>query len=257
MERRSLLEQLVRRDFEQRFVGSAVGWIWGLIHPLVLLVCWWFVFVKVLRLRPDGAVTDNYPLFLFAGMLPWLLFSDTVQRSATAMLDQSNLITKTVFPSEILPVSVFLSSVVSHLLAVALMVVAAGVMLNQISIFLVLLPVYVFVLGLCAVGVGWIVASLHVFQRDTAQVMSVVLQFWFWLTPIFFMEGKYPQKARILLTLNPMNYLVRGYRQMLLTSTWGWTDLRDLAVAAGFGVALFLIGGLFFRYMKRGFADVL
>jgi len=257
VERRSLLEQLVRRDFEQRFVGSAVGWIWGLIHPLVLLVCWWFVFVKVLRLRPDGAVTDNYPLFLFAGMLPWLLFSDTVQRSATAMLDQSNLITKTVFPSEILPVSVFLSSVVSHLLAVALMVVAAGVMLNQISIFLVLLPVYVFVLGLFAVGVGWIVASLHVFQRDTAQVMSVVLQFWFWLTPIFFMEGKYPQKARILLTLNPMNYLVRGYRQMLLTSTWGWTDLRDLAVAAGFGVALFLIGGLFFRYMKRGFADVL
>jgi len=257
VERRSLLEQLVRRDFEQRFVGSAVGWIWGLIHPLVLLVCWWFVFVKVLRLRPDGAVTDNYPLFLFAGMLPWLLFSDTVQRSATAMLDQSNLITKTVFPSEILPVSVFLSSVVSHLLAVALMVVAAGVMLNQISIFLVLLPVYVFVLGLFAVGVGWIVASLHVFQRDTAQVMSVVLQFWFWLTPIFFMEGKYPEKARILLTLNPMNYLVRGYRQMLLTSTWGWTDLRDLAVAAGFGVALFLIGGLFFRYMKRGFADVL
>ena len=257
VERRSLLEQLVRRDFKQRFVGSAVGWIWGLIHPLVLLVCWWFVFVKVLHLRPEGAVTDNYPLLLFAGMLPWLLFSETVQRSATVMLDQSNLITKTVFPSEILPVSVFLSSVVSHLLAVGLMVAAAGVMLNQISIFLLLLPVYIFVLGLFAVGVGWIVASLHVFQRDTAQVMSVVLQFWFWITPIFFMEIKYPPKARILLTLNPMNYLVRGYRQMLLTSTWGWTDLRDLAVAAGFGVALFVIGGLFFRYMKRGFADVL
>jgi ABC-type polysaccharide/polyol phosphate export permease len=257
VERRSLLEQLVRRDFNQRFVGSAVGWIWGLIHPLVLLVCWWFVFVKVLHQKPEGAATDYYPLYLFAGMLPWLLFSDTVQRSATVMLDQSNLITKTVFPAEILPVSVFLSSVVSHLLAVALMVAAAGVMLNQISIFLLLLPVYIFVLGLFAVGVGWIVASLHVFQRDTAQVMSVVLQFWFWLTPIFFTEAKYPPKARILLTLNPMNYLVRGYRQMLLTSTWGWTDLRDLAVAAGFGVALFLIGGLFFRYMKRGFADVL
>jgi lipopolysaccharide transport system permease protein len=257
VERRSLLVQLVRRDFQQRFVGSAVGWIWGLIHPLVLLVCWWFVFVGVLHQKPEGAATDYYPLFLFAGMLPWLLFSDTVQRSATAMLDQSNLITKTVFPSEILPVSVFLSSVVSHLLAVALMVAAAGVMLNQISIFLVLLPVYVFVLGLFAVGMGWIVASLHVFQRDTAQVLAVILQFWFWLTPIFFTEGKYPRRARILLTLNPMNYLVRGYRQMLLTSTWGWTDLRDLAVAAGFGVALFVIGGLFFRYMKRGFADVL
>src|ERR1039457_3175953 len=95
VERRSLLFQLVRRYFQQRFVGSAVGWIWGLIHPLVLLVCWWFVFVAVLKLKPEGAVTNNYPLLLFAGMLPWLLFSDTVQRSATAMLDQSNLITKT------------------------------------------------------------------------------------------------------------------------------------------------------------------
>jgi lipopolysaccharide transport system permease protein len=257
VERRSLLAQLVRRDFEQRFVGSAVGWIWGLIHPLVLLVCWWFVFVKVLRMKPEGAVTDNYPLLLFAGMLPWLLFSDTVQRSATAMLEQANLITKTVFPSEIVPLSVFLSSVVSHLLAVALLVVAAGVMLNQVSVFLVLLPVYIFLLGLFAVGVGWIVASLHVFQRDTAQVTSVILQFWFWMTPIFFMEEKYPKKARILLILNPINYLVRGYRRVLLTSSFGWADLRDLEIAAAFGVALFVIGGLFFRYMKRGFADVL
>src|ERR1039457_3213139 len=199
VERRSLLGQLVRRDFEQRFVGSAVGWIWGLIHPLVLLVCWWFVFVKVLHQKPEGAATDYYPLYLFAGMLPWLLFSDTVQRSATAMLEQSNLITKTVFPSEILPVSVFLSSVVRHLAAVALMVAATGVMLNQISIFLVLQPVYVFVRGLLAVGVGWIVASLHVFQRDTAQVMSVILQFWFWLTPIFVTEDLYKGKAHWLL----------------------------------------------------------
>jgi ABC-type polysaccharide/polyol phosphate export permease len=190
-------------------------------------------------------------------MLPWILFSDTVQRSATSMLEQANLITKTVFPSEIVPLSVFLSSVVSHLLAVALMVAATGVMLNQISFFLLLLPVYIFVLGLFAVGVGWIVASLHVYQRDTAQVISVVLQFWFWLTPIFFVENKYPRKAHILLILNPINYIVRGYRQILLASTWGLSDLRDLAVAAGCGVAMFLLGGLFFRYMKRGFADVL
>ena len=256
VERRSLLAQLVRRDFEQRFVGSAVGWIWGLIHPLVLLVCWWFVFVVVLRQQlPPTAMTTNYPLFLFAGMQPWLLFSDTVQRSATCLLDQSNLITKTVFPSEIVPVSVFLSSVISHCLALALMVVAAGVVLNQVSIFLFLLPVYVFVLGLLAVGVGWIVASLNVFQRDTAQVMTVVLQFWFWLTPIFFDEGKYPKKARILLQINPLYYLVRSYRKILLTN--GPPDMGDLAIAAAFGVALFVAGGLFFRYMKRGFADVL
>jgi lipopolysaccharide transport system permease protein len=256
VERRSLLFQLVRRDFQQRFVGSAVGWIWGLIHPLVLLVSWWFVFGRLMNYHlPVDAVTTNYPLYLFAGMLPWLLFSDTVQRSATSLLEQSNLITKTVFPSEIVPVSVFLSSLMSHGLALALVIVATGVMLNQISIFLILLPIYVFVVGLLAIGIGWIVASLHVFQRDTAQVLSVVLQFWFWLTPIFVTEDLYRGKAHWLLVANPLFHIVRSYRFLLLTHSL--PDWGDLAVATGYGAGAFLLGGLFFRYMKRGFADVL
>src|SRR4051812_23294267 len=136
--RRSLLFQLVRRDYEQRFVGSAVGWIWGLIHPLVLLLSWIFVFQICLQQKPPAGET-SYALFVFAGMLPWLLFSETVQRSAPSLLDQANLITKTVFPAEIVPVSVFLSTLISHLLALALIVVAE-LWMNQISIFLVLLP---------------------------------------------------------------------------------------------------------------------
>ena len=256
VERRSLLFQLVRRDFQQRFIGSAVGWIWGLIHPLVLLVCWWFVFGRLMQFKlHDNPFTTNYPLFLFAGMLPWLLFSDTVQRSATSLLEQSNLITKTVFPSEIVPVSVFLSSVVSHGLALALIIAATGVMLNRISIFLVLLPVYIFVVGLLAVGVGWVVASLHVFQRDTAQVLSVILQFWFWLTPIFVTEDLYKGKAHWLLVANPLYHIVRSYRFLLLTHSL--PDWGDLAAATAFGAVAFILGGLFFRYMKRGFADVL
>lgn len=256
VERRSLLFQLVRRDFQQRFIGSAVGWIWGVIHPLVLLVSWWFVFEHLMQFKlPPNQFTNNYPLYLFAGMLPWLLFSDTVQRSATSLLDQSNLITKTVFPSEIVPLAVFLSTLVSHGLALALIIAAAGVMLNQISIFLILLPIYVFVVGLLAVGVGWVVASLHVFQRDTAQVLSVILQFWFWLTPIFVTDELYKGKAHWLLVANPLSHIVRSYRFLLLTHSL--PDPGDLAVAAAFGATVFLLGGLFFRYMKRGFADVL
>src|SRR5215471_12188035 len=132
VERRSLLFQLVRRDFEQRFVGSAIGWVWSLINPLVLLVSWYFAFTILLRIPVNPAeVTKSYPLWLFAGMLPWLLFSETVQRSSTSLLEQANLITKTVFPSEMIPVSVFLSSLVSHLLGVVLIVAAAGVVMNH------------------------------------------------------------------------------------------------------------------------------
>jgi len=254
--RRSLLFQLVRRDFDQRFVGSAIGWIWGLIHPLVMLVSWWFVFQVCLKMPPPpGEDARSYPLFIFAGMLPWLLFSETVQRSASSILDQANLITKTVFPAEIIPVSVFLSQVMGHMLALALVVGAIGVVLNQVSIFLALLPFYLAVTGLLAVGLGWIAAGLHVYLRDTAQVISVMMTLWFWMTPIFISPSDYPERARFLLKINPLAYLVRGYRTMLLGGRL--PDLSDLAIAAAYGAVLFLIGGLFFRHMKRGFADVL
>ena len=256
VEKRGLLFQLVRRDFEQRFVGSAIGWIWGLIHPLVLMLSWTFVFQFCLGQKaPADAGTTSYPLFLFAGMLPWLLFSETMQRSASSLLDHATLITKTVFPSEIIPVSVFLSSLVSHLLALALMVAAAGIYLNQISIFLLVLPLYFLVIGLLAVGLGWIVASLHVFLRDTAQLLTVVLTAWFWLTPIFITEQSFPHRARFLVVANPLFYAVRSYRAVLLTSSL--PNPRDFLVVAACGATAFIAGGLFFRHMKRGFADVL
>src|SRR5450432_1446991 len=138
--RRSLLFQLVRRDFEQRFVGSAIGWIWGLIQPLVMLASWTFVFQYCFHQEGPGGIP--YSLYLFAGMLPWLLFSETVQRSASSLLDHSNLITKTVFPSEIIPVSVYLSSLMSHLLALSLMLVGSALYFHRLSYFLVLLPFY-------------------------------------------------------------------------------------------------------------------
>ena len=248
--------QLVRRDFEQRFVGSAVGWVWGIIQPLVLLVSWTFVFSVCLHQKmPAGEVTDNYPLFLFAGMLPWLLFSETVQRSTSGLLDQASLITKTVFPAEIVPVSIFLSSLVSHLIALALAVAAVGIWLNQISLGLILLPVYMLLTGLFSVGFGWILASLQVYLRDTTQVLTVIMTFWFWLTPIFITEQQFPRRLRFLLAGNPLAYLVRGYRELLLSDRWPGLD--DIAVMTAYAVAMFVLGGLFFRQMKRGFADVL
>jgi ABC-type polysaccharide/polyol phosphate export permease len=188
-------------------------------------------------------------------MLPWLLFSETLQRCSTSLLDQSNLITKTVFPAEVIPLSLFLSSLVSHLVALAVAIVAAGVVLGQLAASLVLLPVYIAILGLFAVGLGWIVASLHVYLRDTAQVLSVVLTFWFWMTPIFIPEETFPVKLRFILTVNPLAYVVRAYREILLSGRI--PSLRDLATVTVSAGATFLLGGLFFRHMKRGFADVL
>lgn len=256
VERRALLYQLVRRDFQQRFVGSAAGWLWGVIHPLVLLLSWTFVFQICLRIPlPKGGLTENYTLFLFCGFLPWLLFQETVQRSASSLLDHSSLITKTVFPAEVVPVSIFLSSLIHHLIALVLAIAAVAVVTGRVSAKIVFLPVYMLFVGLLAVGLGWIVSSLHVYLRDTAQVLSVVMTLWFWMTPIFISEDQVPERFRFLISMNPLSFVVRAYRERLLSSAW--PNLHELAIVAAYAAAFFIAGGLFFRQLKRGFADVL
>jgi len=256
----SLVYQLVRRDFEQRYVGSIVGWVWGLIHPLVLLGVYTFVFVHAFRQRlPAAEPTDNYPIFLFAGMLPWLLFSETLQRSASSLVEYTNLIKKSIFPAEVVPLSIFLSTLISHFLAMALLLIVVGVWLHPLGLAVLVLPVYLVLLGLLSLGLSWIAAGLHVYVRDTAQVLSVVLTAWFWLTPIFLFEDLFTSgfegRLHLLLKINPLVYVVRGYRDSILGNQLpAW---QDLAVLAAFSVGAFLAGGLFFRYSKRGFADVL
>lgn len=253
---RTLLYQLVRRDFRQRFVGSAAGWLWGLIQPLVLLASWTFVFQICLKQTPpEGEVTGNYTLFLFSGFLPWLLFQESVMRCSSSLLENANLITKTVFPSEIIPVSIFLSSLVSHLLALSLVLVVVTVWGGGVSPMALLLPAYMLLLGMLAVGIGWIVASLQVYLRDTSQVLTVVMTCWFWITPIFISEQQIPPAFRFLVRLNPLAGVVRAYRERLLS--WRSPSLEDLAVLAAWSLSVFICGGLFFRFLKRGFADVL
>lgn len=257
MQRRALLIQMTRRDFEQRYVGSMAGWLWGLIHPLMLLLSWTFVFAICMKVEaPKGALTQSYVLYLLAGYLPWALFQETVLRSANSLVENANLITKTVFPSEILPISMFFSSLIHHAFTLALLVIAIGLTEQHFSLKLAILPAYTFLIGLFAVGLGWVAAGLQVYIRDAAQVASLLLNhLWFWLTPVMIHEEYYPPEFRFLLDYNPMAYVVRAYRTRLLSSNW--PDPGEFAVIAGCSVATFVLGGLFFRQLKRGFADVL
>jgi lipopolysaccharide transport system permease protein len=256
VERRALVAQLVRRDFQMRYVGSIAGWAWGVVHPLVQLGVWYFIFQVCLKMTlPEGSVTTNYPMYLFCGFLPWMLFQETVTRSAGSLVEQSNLITRTVFPSEVVPVSIFLSSLIHHLIGLALFIVSSVFILNKLSPMVMLLPLYMVFLGLLAVGVGWIVSSLHVYLRDTGQVLNVVMTLWFWLTPIMIPEDRIPAKFHFLVAWNPMSWMVRAYRNRLLDPSWpGWKELAVLSISSA---AMFVAGGLFFRHLKRGFADVL
>lgn len=256
IERRALLYQLIRRDFERRFVGSAGGWLWTVIHPFVLLISWTFVFHVCLDMTvPEGQGTQNYTLFLFCGYLPWMLFQDTVSRSTTSLLEAPNLITKTVFPSEMIPVSVFFSSLISHVLALGLGVAVVALWGGGIGPGLLWLPLYMLLLALLGVGIGWVTAAFQVYLRDTAQAVLVVLTLWFWATPIFLTEAQVPERFRWILRLNPLTVFVSGYRDLMLSVDW--PNWRDLGYATVLCLGIFLVGGLIFRQLKQGFADVL
>ena len=256
LKRRSLLFELVRRDFHQRFVGSAAGWLWGVIHPLLMLLSWYFVFRVCMKATlPPDSPTQNYALFLFVGNLPWLLFQETIVRSSASLLDHSNLITKTVFPSEIIPVSIFLSSLIHHVIAIALAATAIGIWDGGLSPMMAFLPIYIVLTGMMAVGFGWMAASLNVYLRDTGQVVQVGLMMWFWITPIFITPELVPVRLRFLVRWNPMSYVVSGYRALMFDVEW--PHWREIGVLLVFAPVIFVAGGLFFRHLKRGFADVL
>lgn len=256
---RHLIWNFVLRDLKSRYVGSLMGFFWSVIHPFVLLLSYTFVFQIVFQIRPADlsaryAVTDNFAVFLFCGILPWLFFQESLVRSCSSVIENANLIRKTVFPSEILPVALVISNLVPHLIGLAILLVVLTVMGLASWTFL-LVPVYLVPLAVISLGLGWLLASLQVFLRDTAQILSVGMIFWFWFTPIFYAVERVPEAFRPLLKLNPLSAVVEGYRGLLLTHTLpDPLDLGLLALLAGF---VFIVGGWVFRNTKRDFVDVL
>jgi len=253
---RSLIRNFVIRDLRARYIGSFMGVFWSVIHPIVLMTSYYFVFSIIFNQKPSpDAGTSNFALFLFCSILPWLFFQDALQRSSTIIIENANLVTKTLFPSEILPLVVLLSGFINHLIGFAILLCIILFTLGKVSLFILLVPVYIFLMMLFALGISWFIASLNVFIRDVSQVMSVILVFWFWFTPIFYPISRFPRRLLFLARCNPMAHVVTGYRDCLLRRRM--PDLHILAILAATSFAVFIAGGIFFRKTKREFADIL
>ena len=251
-----MIRSMVIRDIRTRHIGSFLGIFWSIIHPLTQLLLYYLIFAVVLKMRlgPEYGGT-HFAIWLIAGLLPWLFFADVVTRSPGAVRDQSNLIKKMVFPSEILPVVQLTAGMVNHFIGVGilllfLILVGPGILPK---IFF-LLP-YLLTMSILALGISWLLSAMNVFLRDVGQIIGVLIQLWFFLTPILYPARMIPDGLKGIFFLNPMLHAVEGYRMALLGKVE--FDVFGFLYLLCVCILIFIIGGMTFKKLKPDFADVL
>lgn len=256
-ESRYMIRMMAIRDLKATYVGSLFGFSWALLNPLAQLAVYGVVFGVFLKSRPDPVYgTDSYFLFLLCGIVPWQFFAQTVNASTNTLLSHANLVKKAVeFNSEILPVITVLSNLISHFIGVLLLLAIVFIATGKLSLMTPVILLYLFLIVIFSVGIGWIVSSINVYLRDVQQVVSVLMLAWMFFTPIFYSAGIIPAKMMPFVRLNPLYHMVEGYRFAIL----GGTALSPLNMLyfALVSIATFVIGGLIFRKLKPGFAEVL
>ncbi|WP_337288762.1 ABC transporter permease [Candidatus Methylomirabilis sp.] len=251
---RDLLWNFVVRDFKSRYAGSLIGIFWNVIHPLTLIVIYIVVFSRLMGARLPGASDAyGYSIYLCAGLLPWNAFAEALSRSTTVFLDQAHLLKKVSFPKKLLGGAIILSSLINFLIGYSiffLFLVLSGHRIGLASLFLPGLLILQFVF---AFGLGLFLSTLNVFFRDTAQFTGVGLQFWFWLTPLVYLEEVLPEFARGLLRLNPMYYFVQGYHAVIVHNTSPSWPL--IGMASVLSLAALVVGSLVFFQLKDEIVD--
>ncbi len=250
-----LLFEFSRQDIKRRYVGTLFGPLWAIFHPLTTIAIFWFVFEMGLKIK----MSSNVPFFYYfvAGIIPWFLFMETISTSINTICDNRHLITKVVFPSEILPVSNFLVSSIPHFAMMGVVIAMLSFKgLLQFETMLGLLYYYICLLVM-VLGLSWGISSVRVFFQDSGQMANVILNMLFWLTPIVWSIDILPAELQQYVLWNPMTYIVTGYRDSLMYGGFPWDDL---GAAMRFWIVTLpiAIGGAgLFQRLRHEFADVL
>jgi lipopolysaccharide transport system permease protein len=243
---RGFISGSVKREFQSRYRNSLLGAAWTVLNPLAMIVVYTVIFSQVMRTRLPGV--DNgfaYSIYLCAGILTWGLFAEIVSRAQNVFLEHANLIKKISFPRICLPIIVLLNAGINFAIIFSLFVLFllfSGTFpgISFIAIFPVLAIQIAF-----AIGLGIIVGVLNVFFRDVGQFFAVLLQFWFWFTPVVYPESILPEAVRPYMNLNPMAPLVSAYHHILVHGQW--PDWGSLLIPAVLAAVLCIVGMRLFR----------
>lgn len=234
---------MVAREFRSRYMGSLLGSIWSVLNPLAMIFIYTVIFSRVMRAKLPG-IDDSmaYGLFVCAGLLPWLFFVELLNRFPNIFIEQAALLKKVSFPRITLPVIALCSATINFLIIFGLFL-AFLLLTGRFPGWVVLgyIPLLI-VQQMFVVGFGVMLGSVNVFFRDIGQFISVVLQFWFWFTPIVYAMSMVPEEAQNLLLFNPMARLIQAYQNIILYGVW--PDFMQFKLHL-IGSVLALTGGFF------------
>ncbi|MEM8805759.1 MAG: ABC transporter permease [Cyanobacteria bacterium P01_G01_bin.38] len=257
-----LLKTLVQRSLEAKYKGSVLGNLWPLIRQISQLLIYTYVFSIVLNVKlsgqglPGGDRSFTFGIWLFAGFIPWLTFVNGLSAAARSILQQQNLITKVVFPIELIPLVPVLVAFIESSFGTVALIVFVALLTQTIHSTLLLLPLVWLPLLLITSGLGYLMAGLTVFLRDIPQALAILLNLWFYATPILYPADLIPQPFQSLVFwCNPLAAIAASHRDMVLTGDM--THWSVWCVATVISGCVFLVGYRCYQKLSPAFADVL
>jgi len=253
--RSQLVFSFAKREMLGRYKGSALGMAWAVLTPVVMIAIFTFIFAGIFGAR-FGANDSHweYAIYLFCGLLPWAMVQESVQTSATTIVNHSNLVKRVVFPLETLPAAQVFAALGNQLFATMALLLATLIIRQRLELTAIWLPVLIIPQLVFALGASWLIASLGVFLRDISQGVALLLMAWMYLTPIIYPESMVPDRFRTFINSNPFTPLVRSYRHIFLDGMA--PDWRGLAYFSAFAVVIFIFGYWWFARTRKSFADV-
>lgn len=255
---RSLIWQLLKRDVQARYKGSALGLLWSLVTPVVMLSIYTFVFQTVFKSRwtdTSGETTLSFAIILFLGLSIHGLLTETLTKSPLLIVGNQNFVKKIVFPLDVLSWVTLFSGLFTFLISFALLLLLIVVELKSIPITALLLPFILLPYCVLMLGISWMLAALGVYLRDIQQITGTLATLLLFLSPVFYSTSVLPEKFQLWISLNPLSYIVESCRAVLiygkLPGLSGWIIYSVVALTIAY------LGNYFFRKVKPGFADVL
>ena len=253
---RGMFLTIVKNDFQARFAGSYLGLFWAYVQPVITLCLYWFVFQFGLR---AGNVSEHpFILYLMAGLIPWFYFSESWGGASGSLVEYSYLVKKVVFNVNFLPVIKVCSALFVHLVFVGIVLILSLVYGYGFHPYLLQLLYYMLCNMILVLGLSYITAACTVFFRDMTQIVNIVLTIGIWMTPIMWnAESTMAGKLLMVFKLNPMYYIVDGFRDSLLEKVWFWEKPVWSIYFWCFAIAVYLVGVKMFNRLKTHFSDVL